>query len=69
VVAVSLKNSAPRLAAVVVVDDPRGGEYYGGTVAAPVFAAVMEGALRVMAIAPDQFEDRERATTLAASAP
>ncbi len=61
--------SAPRLAAVVVVDDPRGGEYYGGTVAAPVFAAVMEGALRVMAIAPDQFEDRERATTLAASAP
>lgn len=61
--------SAPRLAAVVVVDDPRAGEYYGGTVAAPVFAAVMEGALRVMSIAPDQFEDRERSTTLAASAP
>ncbi|MGI9330314.1 MAG: peptidoglycan D,D-transpeptidase FtsI family protein [Gammaproteobacteria bacterium] len=61
--------SAPRLAAVVVVDDPRAGEYYGGTVAAPVFAAVMEGALRVMAVAPDQFEDQERATTLAARAP
>ena len=37
--------SNPRLAAVVVIDEPRGGHYYGGEVAAPVFSAVMSGAL------------------------
>lgn len=60
--------SAPRLAAVVVVDDPRAGEYYGGTVAAPVFSAVMEGALRILAVAPDNFVIAESPTTLAATA-
>lgn len=59
--------SAPRLAAVVVVDDPRAGEYYGGTVAAPVFSEVMEGALRILAVAPDNFVVREGSTTLAAT--
>jgi cell division protein FtsI (penicillin-binding protein 3) len=43
----------PRLAAVVVMDEPSGTQYYGGDVAAPVFANVMAGALRLMAVPPD----------------
>ncbi len=45
--------SAPRLVAAVVVDDPRGERYYGGQVAAPVFARVMAGALRLLDVPPD----------------
>jgi cell division protein FtsI (penicillin-binding protein 3) len=45
--------SAPRLAAVVVVNDPTGGAYYGGLVSAPVFGRVIGGALRLMDIPPD----------------
>jgi cell division protein FtsI (penicillin-binding protein 3) len=44
---------APRLVAVVVVDEPGGTEYYGGQVAAPIFSEVMAGALRLKGIAPD----------------
>jgi cell division protein FtsI (penicillin-binding protein 3) len=44
----------PRLAAVVVIDDPGAGKYYGGDVAAPVFATVVGGALRLMGEAPDE---------------
>jgi cell division protein FtsI (penicillin-binding protein 3) len=46
----------PRLAAVVVIDDPGAGHYYGGDVAAPVFAAVVGGALRLMGVAPDDID-------------
>ncbi|NIR28610.1 MAG: penicillin-binding protein 2 [Gammaproteobacteria bacterium] len=45
--------SAPRLVAVVVVDEPRNGDYYGGVVAAPVFAEIMQGALRLLGVPPD----------------
>jgi cell division protein FtsI (penicillin-binding protein 3) len=55
--------SNPRLAAVVVIDEPTGGAYYGGEVAAPVFSAVMSGALRLLAIPPDDLQ-RMPATTL-----
>ncbi len=43
----------PRLVMVVMIDDPRGGTYFGGTVAAPVFSEVMTGAMRLLNIAPD----------------
>ena len=43
----------PRLAAVVVVDDPAAGKYYGGDISAPVFSAVVGGALRMLGVAPD----------------
>ena len=46
--------SDPRLAAVVTIDEPRGEAYYGGDVAAPVFARIVSGALRMLAVAPDQ---------------
>lgn len=45
--------SNPRLVMVVMVDEPSAGQYYGGQVAAPVFARVMAGALRLMAVPPD----------------
>ena len=48
--------SDPRLVMVVMIDDPRGEEYYGGEVAGPVFAKVMSGALRLLNIAPDNME-------------
>jgi cell division protein FtsI (penicillin-binding protein 3) len=47
-------TSAPRLAAVVVIDEPSAGEHMGGQVAAPVFSRVIGGALRLLAVAPDQ---------------
>ena len=50
----------PRLAIVVVIDEPRAGVYYGGDVAAPVFSAIMSGALRLLAVPPDGLlPDRE----------
>jgi cell division protein FtsI (penicillin-binding protein 3) len=45
--------SNPRLAAVVVIDEPTAGKYMGGDVSAPVFSAVVGGALRLLAVAPD----------------
>ncbi|MGW8229083.1 MAG: peptidoglycan D,D-transpeptidase FtsI family protein, partial [Gammaproteobacteria bacterium] len=45
--------SQPRLAMVVVINDPRGDVYYGGEVAAPVFSKVMAGALRMLGVTPD----------------
>ncbi len=52
--------SDPRLVMVVVIDEPRAGKHYGGDVAAPVFAAVMAGALRLLNIAPDSDADGVR---------
>jgi cell division protein FtsI (penicillin-binding protein 3) len=46
--------SHPRLAIVVVINEPQGKEYYGGLVAAPVFSRVMTGALRVLGMFPDE---------------
>ena len=44
--------SDPRLVGVVVINDPTGGGYYGGLVAAPVFGQVMTGAMRLLDIPP-----------------
>ncbi len=45
--------SNARLVVAVMIDEPTAGQYYGGAVAAPVFAQVMAGALRLMAVSPD----------------
>ena len=45
--------SDPRLVMVVMVNEPDNGKYYGGQVAGPVFSRVMSGALRLMAVPPD----------------
>jgi len=44
----------PRLAAVVVIDEPTAGQHMGGEVAAPVFSRIVGGALRLLAVAPDK---------------
>jgi cell division protein FtsI (penicillin-binding protein 3) len=46
--------SNPSLVAVVMIDEPSTGKYYGGQVAAPLFSKVMGGALRLLNIAPDK---------------
>ncbi|MEK7438821.1 MAG: penicillin-binding protein 2 [Pseudomonadota bacterium] len=47
--------SDPRLVIAVMLDEPSAvqGQYYGGVVAAPVFSAVMGGALRLLGVPPD----------------
>ncbi len=63
--------TAPRLVIVVVVDEPKGAAYYGGDVAAPVFSAVAAGALRILAVPPDNVAapDERPLTKLAARLP
>jgi len=45
--------SDPRLVVAVMIDEPSAGKYYGGDVAAPVFAQVTAGALRTLGVPPD----------------
>ena len=45
--------SAPRVVVAVMIDEPSAGEHYGGIVAAPVFAQVTQGALRMMSVPHD----------------
>jgi len=45
--------SAPRLVVAIMIDEPSAGQHYGGTVAAPVFAQVMQGALRLLGVPHD----------------
>lgn len=45
--------SNPRIVVAVVIQDPRGKVYYGGFVSGPVFKNIMEGALRMLNIPPD----------------
>ena len=60
--------SNPRFSVVVMIDDPTSKDaagnlvYYGGAVAAPVFQTVMEGALRLMDVAPDAVQQWYAAT-------
>lgn len=44
----------PRLAILVVIDEPRGAEHYGGIVAAPAFREIAEASLRYMGVAPSR---------------
>jgi cell division protein FtsI (penicillin-binding protein 3) len=45
--------SNPRLVVAVMIDEPSAGQYYGGIVAAPVFAQIAEGSLRALGVTPD----------------
>ena len=40
----------------ISVDDPRSQQYYGGQVAAPVFADVMDDVMRIYDIPPDKID-------------
>ncbi|MGQ0285747.1 peptidoglycan glycosyltransferase FtsI [Pasteurellaceae bacterium 22721_9_1] len=43
----------PRFALVILIDDPKAGEYYGGAVSAPIFSSIMGYALRTYNVTPD----------------
>ena len=45
--------SNPRLVIAVMIDEPSTDDYYGGTVAAPAFAQVMAGSLRILGVPTD----------------
>jgi cell division protein FtsI (penicillin-binding protein 3) len=45
--------SSPRLVIAVMIDEPSGAQYYGGSVAAPVFSSVMGAALRLLGVPTD----------------
>jgi cell division protein FtsI (penicillin-binding protein 3) len=49
----------PELVMVVMVDNPKGQEYYGGEVAAPVFSRIAAGALRLLNVAPDGWPEKD----------
>ena len=46
--------SNPRIAVVVVVNEPQGDNYYGGSVAGPVFSEITKGTLQILNVAPDE---------------
>jgi len=58
--------SDPRLATVVVIDEPGGEYYYGSDVAAPVFADVMSESLRLLAVPPDAMPARDPGSVMQA---
>jgi cell division protein FtsI (penicillin-binding protein 3) len=58
----------PRIVAVVMIDEPGEGAYYGGLVSAPVFGKVMAGALRLMNIVPDDLPPPVESQTAAVNA-
>jgi len=43
----------PRLIVAIMIDEPTGGDYYGGSVAGPIFSSVMGGALRMLGVPTD----------------
>lgn len=45
---------APEIVTVVIIHDPPAEHYYGGEAAAPVFARITEGALRMLQVPPSQ---------------
>lgn len=51
--------SNPRIVVAVSIDEPMAGHYYGGRVAAPVFATVMGRTLRMLGVEPDAPFDSE----------
>ena len=48
-----LPATNPEIVIVVIVNEPKGEEHYGGQVAAPVFSRVASGAMRILNISPD----------------
>ncbi|NRD75859.1 peptidoglycan glycosyltransferase FtsI [Shewanella sp. VB17] len=50
----------PKLAIVVMVNEPKGDTYYGGKLAGPVFAKVMSGALQMLNVEPISSTEKVR---------
>ena len=56
--------STPKMAIVIMIDEPSDGDYYGGLVAAPLFSTVMSGALRLLNIDPDDISQPDVVTQI-----
>ena len=54
----------PRLVTIVVIDEPRDGDYFGGLVAAPVFSEVTGSALRLLQVTPDAMSAQRNMVSL-----
>lgn len=50
----------PKIACLVVLDEPSNGQYYGGAIAAPVVAKIMEDTLHYMGITPQYTEEEKQ---------
>lgn len=48
-----LPASNPQIAIAVMINEPEGDSYHGGSVAAPLFSTVAEGSMRILNVAPD----------------
>lgn len=55
--------SKPRLACVVVINEPAGDFYHGGEIAAPVFAKIMGASMQLLNLAPDASEQAQISLT------
>ena len=44
---------SPRIVVAVMIDEPSGGKYFGGDVAAPVFSETVQQTLRMLGVQPD----------------
>ena len=51
----------PRFVMAISIDDPRSQQYFGGQVAAPVFADVMDDVMRIYDIQPDKLDQSKLA--------
>ncbi len=58
-------SSDPKIVVIVVINEPKGKEHYGGQVAAPVFSQIASGAMRVLNIPPDKFPEQQLVATVA----
>ena len=52
--------STPRIAVAIMVDNPKGQEYFGGEVAAPVFSRIVSGSLRLLNVPPDRWPEPDK---------
>ena len=55
----------PRIVVVIIINEPQGAQHYGSQVAAPVFARIANGAMRLLNVTPDKV-DSSRILTLSA---
>lgn len=55
----------PKAVVLVMIDNPKAGKYYGGSVAGPVFVDIAKAAIRVLGVAPAVSPDRHLPTPAA----
>jgi len=46
----------PRIVVIIIVNEPKGAQHYGSQVAAPVFARIAGGAMRLLNVTPDTID-------------